>query len=95
MKTVQESMRSMSKRYSIVVVIIVISVLSITTSFIVMTQKQQHTTFAQLQGQESLNFSIEQAAMQEFPVPLGWAKVLRHMGLLSDQMALHGLQMEV
>ena len=58
MKTVQESMRSMSKRYSIVVVIIVISVLSITTSFIVMTQKQQHTTFAQLQGQESLNFTF-------------------------------------
>jgi virginiamycin B lyase len=64
-------MRSMLKGYSIVIVIIVISVISIATSSIVMTQKQQHTTFAQLTGQESLNSSVEEASIQEFPVPLG------------------------
>ena len=36
-----------------------------------MTQKQQDTTSAQLTGQESINSSIEEASMQEFPVPLG------------------------
>ena len=57
--------------YSIIIVIIVISVLSITTSSIMMTQKQQHTTSAQLTGQESLNSSVEEASILEFPVPLG------------------------
>ncbi len=57
--------------YSIIIVIIVISVLSITTSSIMMSQKQQHTTSAQLTGQEALNSSVEEASILEFPVPLG------------------------
>ena len=61
----------MLKGDSIVSVIAVISVLSITTSSVLMTQKQQHTTFAQLTGQEFVNSSIEKASIQEFPVPLG------------------------
>jgi virginiamycin B lyase len=55
----------------IVIVIVVISLLSITTCSIAMTQIQQHTTFAQLTGQESSNFSVEEVPIQEFPVPLG------------------------
>ena len=61
----------MLKVDSIVIVIIVISVLSITTSSVMMTQKQQHTTFAQLTGQEFVNSSVEETSIQEFPVPLG------------------------
>ena len=61
----------MLKGDSIVIVIVVISVLSIITSSLMMTQKQQHTTFAQLTGEESLNSSVEEASIQEFPVPLG------------------------
>ena len=61
----------MLKGDSIVSVIVVISVLSITTSSVMMTQKQQHTTFAPLTGQEFVNSSIEKASIQEFPVPLG------------------------
>ena len=57
--------------YSIVIVIVVISLLLVITSFIVMTQNHQHITFAQLTGQESLNFSMEKVTIQEFPVPLG------------------------
>jgi virginiamycin B lyase len=71
MKALCEIMGSVSRRYSIVIVIIVISVLSIITSSIMITQKQQHTAFAQLTGQESLSSSVKQAAMQEFLVPLG------------------------
>ena len=54
-----------------VIVIVVISVLSITTSSIMMTQKQPYTTFAQLTGQEALNSNVEGASIREFPVPLG------------------------
>jgi virginiamycin B lyase len=61
----------MLKGDSIVIVIIIISVLSITTSSVMMTQKQQHITFAQLAGQEFVNSSIEEDSIQEFPVPLG------------------------
>jgi virginiamycin B lyase len=64
-------MTSILKGYNIAIVIFVISVLSITTSSIVITQKQQHSTFAQPAGQESLNSSVEQPLIQEFPVPLG------------------------
>jgi streptogramin lyase len=72
MKRVQKSMRSILKRYSIIVdVIAVISLLSITTWSIVMTHMEQHTTFAQLSRQESLNSSIEEGSVQEFPVPVG------------------------
>ena len=34
-------------------------------------EQQQHSAFAQLTGQESLNSNVGQAVMQEFPVPLG------------------------
>jgi virginiamycin B lyase len=64
-------MRSVLEGYDIVVVIIVSFVLLITTTPIAMTQKQQETTSALLTGQESTNSSIEEASMQEFPVPLG------------------------
>ena len=64
-------MRSMLEGYSIVVIIIVSFILSITITPIAMTQKQQHTSSAQPAGQESLNSSVEEASIQEFPVPLG------------------------
>lgn len=64
-------MRSMLERYSIVVIIIVSFVLLITTTPIAMTQKQQDSTFAQPAGQEFVNSSVEEASIQEFPVPLG------------------------
>ncbi len=74
MKTLQEGMRSVSKGYSIVIVMIVISIISIisiTTISSVMTQEKQHTAFAQLPGQESLDSNVEQASIHEFSVPLG------------------------
>ena len=61
----------MSKGYLIVIVMIVISVISITTISSVMTQEKQHTAFAQLPGQESLDSNVEQASIHEFSVPLG------------------------
>jgi virginiamycin B lyase len=60
-----------SRRYSIIVIIVSALVLSITASSIMMTEEQQHTAFGQLKGQESLNSNVEQATVQEFPVPLG------------------------
>ena len=71
MKTLQEGVRSVSKGCSIVIVLIVISVISITTISSVMTHEKQHTAFAQLTGQEFVNSSVEEASIQEFPVPLG------------------------
>src|SRR5919106_1582958 len=61
-------MRSVSKGYSIVIVMTVISVIDITG---VLTHEKQHTAFAQLPGQESLDSIIEQVSIHEFSVPLG------------------------
>ena len=66
-------MRTISRKCStVIIVIIIVSVLSIIASSIMMTEEQQqHSAFAQLRGQESLNSNVEQAVIQEFPVPLG------------------------
>lgn len=71
MKTLQEGMRSLSKGYSIVIVTIVISVVSITTTPSIMTEEKQHTAFAQLSGQESLGSNVGQNPIHEFSVPSG------------------------
>lgn len=62
-------MRTISRKYSTIAIII--STLSISPSFIMMTEEQQHSAFAQLTGQESLISNVGQAVIKEFPVPLG------------------------
>jgi virginiamycin B lyase len=64
-------MRTISRKCSTDIIIIIVSILSIIASSIMMTEEQQHSAFAQLTGQESLYSDVGQAVMQEFPVPLG------------------------